>query len=127
VRESAHTSDYAEAVKTLKRKLGEIAVGRSVGAERIRVSELLDLLIEDYRRHDRADLCEAEQRANRLLKPHFGHLRASGFATKAVNHYIELRQKDGKKNATINASLPCFDGLSDSAMSTTRNWFLGFP
>lgn len=66
VRESAHTSDHAEAVKTLQRKLGEIAVGKSVGAERIRVSELLDLLVEDYRRHDKADLCEAEQRVNCL-------------------------------------------------------------
>jgi hypothetical protein len=105
VRESAHTSNYAEAVKTLQRKLGEIAVGKSVGAERIRVSELLDLLIEDYRRHDKADLGEAEQRVNRLLKPHFGPLRASAFSTKAVHQYTKIRQNGGKKNATINREL----------------------
>lgn len=104
-RESARTTDYAEAVKTLQRKLGEIAVGKSAGAERIRISALLELLIEDYRLHDRADLCEAEQRVNRLLKPHFGHLRASGFTTKAVHLYIEFRKKDGKQNATINREL----------------------
>ena len=105
VRESAHTSDHAEAVKTLQRKLGEIAVGKSVGAERIRVSELLDLLVADYRRQDKADLKEAEQRVSRLLKPNFGHLRASAFTTKVVNHYIELRQSLGRQNATINREL----------------------
>lgn len=105
VRESSGTADYAEAVKTLQRKLGEIAVGKSAGAERIRVAALLELLVEDYRRHDRADLQEAEQRVNRLLKPNFGHLRASAFTTKAVNHYIELRQSLGRQNATINREL----------------------
>jgi integrase len=105
VRESSGTSDYAEAVKTLQRKLGEIAVGKSAGAERIRVAALLELLVEDYRRHDHADLQEAEQRVNRLLKANFGHLRASAFTTKAVNHYIELRQSLGRQNATINREL----------------------
>ena len=104
-RESTHTKDHAEAVKTLQRKLGEIAVGKSAGAERIRVSALLQLVIEDYRLHDRADLCEVEQRANRLLKPYFGHLRASSFTRKSVIEYIQMRQNDGKKNATINREL----------------------
>ncbi len=105
VRESSKTTDYAEAVKTLQRKLGEIAVGKSAGAERIRISALLQLLVEDYRRHDRADLGEAEQRVNRLLKPFFGDLRVAGFTTKSVTGYIEFRQKAGKQNATINREL----------------------
>src|SRR3982751_3535503 len=61
-RESARSTDHAEAVKTLQRKRGEIAVGKFAGAERIRVAALVQLLIEDYRRQDRADLGEAEQR-----------------------------------------------------------------
>src|SRR5579875_2676019 len=51
-RESAHTTDYAEAVKTLQRKLGEVAVGKSAGAERIRIAALLQLVVDDYRLHD---------------------------------------------------------------------------
>ncbi len=105
VRESAGTADHAEAVKTLQRKLGEIAVGKSAGAERVRISALLQLVVEDYRLHDRADLHEAEQRINRLLKPEFGHLRAAGFTTKALNAYIARRQKEGKQNSTINREL----------------------
>ena len=96
VRESSKTTDYAEAVKTLQRKLGEIAVGKSAGAEGIRVSALLQLLVEDYRRHDRADLAEAEQRVNKLLKPYFGDLRVAAFTTKSVTAYIESRQKKGQ-------------------------------
>ena len=105
VRESAGTTDHAEAVKTLQRKLGEIAVGKSAGAERVRISALLQLVVEDYRLHDRADLHEAEQRINRLLKPEFGHLRAAAFTTKTLNAYIARRQKEGRQNSTINREL----------------------
>lgn len=105
VRESAETNDHAEAVKTLQRRLGEVASGKPASAERIKISALLQLLVEDYRRHDRADLCEAEQRVNRLLKPAFGEQRASAFTTKALNAYIAQRQREGKKNATINREL----------------------
>lgn len=80
-RESSRTKDYAEAVKTLQRKLGEIAVGRSAGAERIKVAALLKLVVEDYRRHDRADLLEVTQRVENLLHPHFGDMRAAAFST----------------------------------------------
>lgn len=104
-RESAHTTDYAEAVKTLQRKLGEVAVGKSAGAERIRIAALLQLVVDDYRLHDRADLQEAEQRVNKLLKPEFGHLRAAAFTTKALKAYIARRQKEGRQNSTINREL----------------------
>src|SRR5581483_12145537 len=105
IRESARTTDHSEAVKMLQRKLGEIAVGKSAGAERIKIGALLQLVIEDYRRHDRSDLLEATQRVENLLKAHFGQMRAAAFSTRTLNQYIELRQKEGKKNATINREL----------------------
>lgn len=105
IRESSGTSDHSEAVKTLQRKLGEIAIGKSAGAERVRTSALLQLVVEDYRLHDRADLQEAEQRIDRLLKPRFGHLPASSFSSKAVIQYVQTRQSEGRKNATINREL----------------------
>jgi len=105
VRESSGTTDHAEAVRTLQRKLGDIAVGKSAGAERVRISALLQLVVEDHRLHDRADLLEAEQRIERLLKPEFGHLRAVAFSTKVLNAFIARRQKEGRKNSTINREL----------------------
>lgn len=77
-------------------------IGRS---ERIRIAALLQLFVEDHRRHDRSDLHEAEQRVQRLLKPAFGELRAAAFGTKALNAYIEIRKKLGRQNATVNREL----------------------
>jgi integrase len=105
VRESARTTDYAEAVKLLQRKLAESTGGKSACPERIYVSALLQLVVDDYRRNDRADLHETEQRVNRLLKPAFGHLRVLEFTTKALNDYIRHRQQLGRKNGTINREL----------------------
>lgn len=105
VRESARTSDRGEALKFLARRLTEVSAGKSAGAERVRISALLQLVVENYRLHDRADLHEAEQRIEKLLKPEFGQLRAAAFSTKALNAYIARRQKEGKKNSTINREL----------------------
>src|SRR5581483_10334869 len=105
VRESARTNDRGEALRFLARRLTEVSAGKSAGAERVRISALLQLVVEDYRLHDRADLHEAEQRIEKLLKPEFGQLRAAAFSTKALNAYIGRRQKEGKKNSTINREL----------------------
>jgi hypothetical protein len=105
VRESSGTADYAEAIKILQRKLGEIAVTKPAGAEQIRIGALLQMAIDDYRRNDQADLRETEQRVNRLLKPYFGQLRATEFSTKALNDYIKQRQGLARKNGTINREL----------------------
>ncbi len=105
VRQSARTDDHGEAVKLLQRKLAEHVIGKSASPERIKLAALLQLVVDDYRRNDKADLRETEQRVNRLLKPAFGHLRPAEFTTKALNDYIEQRQKLGRKNGTINREL----------------------
>lgn len=106
VRESARTTDYGEAVKLLQRKLAEHVIGgRSAGPEHIYIAALLQLVVDDYRRNDKADLRETEQRVNRLLKPAFGHLRPAEFTTRSLHDYIQQRQKLGRKNATINREL----------------------
>jgi hypothetical protein len=89
VRESAHTTDYSEAVKLLQRKLAENAGGKSASPGRVYMAGLLQLIVDDYRRNDRADLHETEQRVNKLLKPAFGHLRVTEFTTTALNNLRE--------------------------------------
>ena len=105
VRESARTTEHNEAVKLLQRKLAEYVIGKAACPERIYVSALLQLVVDDYRRNDRADLQETEQRVNRLLKPAFGHLRPADFTTKALNDYIQERKQLGRQNATVNREL----------------------
>ncbi len=77
-------------------------MGTAASPERVYLEALLDLVVDDYCRNDRADLHETEQRVNGLLKPAFGRLRAANFTTKALNDYIRQRQELGRKNATIN-------------------------
>jgi integrase len=105
VRESSRTTDHKEALAILQRKLAEVSAGKSAGVERITISSLLQLVIDDYRRNDKSDLRETEQRINRLLRPAFGHMRATAFTTKALNAYIAGRKELGRKNATINREL----------------------
>jgi len=104
-RESSRTTDHKEALAILQRKIAEVAAGKSAGVERVSISALLELVIDDYRRNDKSDLRETEQRINRLLKPAFGQMRASEFTTKALNAYIAKRKELGRKNATINREL----------------------
>ena len=104
-RESSRTTDHKEALSILQRKIAEVAAGKSAGVERVSISALLELVIDDYRRNDKSDLRETEQRINRLLKPAFGQMRASEFTTKVLNAYIGKRKELGRKNATINREL----------------------
>jgi hypothetical protein len=64
VRESSHTRDHAKAVKVLQRKLADIAMGAAAGPEGVYVSALLDLVVDDYRRNDQADLHETCTKPN---------------------------------------------------------------
>jgi len=70
----------------------------------MKITTLLQLLVDDYGRHDRSDLLEASQRVENLLKPHFGQTRAAAFSTRILNQYIEFRQNAGRKTprSTVN-------------------------
>jgi hypothetical protein len=126
IRESSGTIDREEAVRVLQRKLGEIATGKAAGAERIRITALLQLFVEDHGRHDRADLHESEQHVGRLLKPEFGEMRASAFTTKALNLYIARRQREGKKNATINRELAIFRRAFRLGFEHDHSWSFAY-
>lgn len=125
-RATANTAPVITPARAAGKTMSMIAVGKSAGAERIQVAALLELLVEDYRRRDCADLHEAEQRVNRLLKPNFGHLRASAFTTKTVNRYIELGKAWVGRTRLSIASLPSSAVRFGSVMSTIPNWFSGF-
>jgi len=68
--------DESKAKDILKQKLAEITTGNFVGpkAERIRVDELAEDFLRDYRINGRKSLSEAESRWRVHLKPFFGDL-----------------------------------------------------
>src|SRR5215469_4720893 len=87
-REGTHTSDEGKAEDILKQKLAQITMGNFVGpkAERIRVDELAEDFLRDYRINGRKSLPDAEARWRLHLKPFFGHLRAVEVSSELIAH-----------------------------------------
>jgi integrase len=106
VLESSGSDKEGDARKLLKRRLGEIVIGRFIGpeAEKITVSELADDVVNDYRINDKDSLDRAERTAKRI-KEFFGGYKAHGVGTDLVRKYIVQRQAEGAANATINREL----------------------
>src|SRR5262249_5818797 len=73
-------------------------------AEKVRVSELADDVVNDYRINHMDSLDKAERSARRI-KEFFGALKAHTVKTDLVRKYIAERQDDGAANATINREL----------------------
>jgi integrase len=87
--------------------LAEIQTGTFVGpeTERTRVHELADDFLREYRINGRKSVDDAEARYNLHLGPFFGVLRAVEVNSALMTRYIESRQREGAKNATINREL----------------------
>lgn len=106
-RESSRTTKRGKAVNFLKKRLAEVATGDFCGpqAERIRVAELAEEMMREYRVNARKSLRLTEQRWENHLLPFFGELRAVDVTTDLINRYIEKRRAGGTQNGTINRDL----------------------
>ena len=76
--ESSHTTDKRKAEKILKHRLAQIQTGTFIGpqTERIRLEELADDFLRDYRINGRKSVEHVLGRWNLHLKPFCGVLRA---------------------------------------------------
>ena len=106
IRESAGTPKESEARKLLRRREGEAEEGKPhiPNVTRVRLEELLEDMLTDYRVNGKRSLVRAELSVSHLKK-HFGLRRAVDLGTPAVRQYIARRQGDGARNATINREL----------------------
>jgi integrase len=106
-RESSRTVERGKAVNFLKKRLAEVTTGDFCGpqAERIRVSELAEEMLRDYRVNGRKSYQLTDQRWKNHLLPFFGQLRAVDVTTDLINRYIEKRRESGTQNGTINRDL----------------------
>ncbi len=105
--ESSRTTDKRKAGNMLRRRLGEISTGVYLGpqVERTMVDELAQDFLSEYRANNRRSVGNASARWLLHLKPFFGVCRAAEVSTPLLNRYIESRQQQGAKNATINREL----------------------
>jgi integrase len=106
IRESSESNLERDAKTLLNRRMGAIAAGQPIAprAERVRVDELLDDLITEYKVNGRRSLRRAEQSVAHV-RDYFGGYRAQSLDTAHVRDYIAKRQTEQVSNATINREL----------------------
>lgn len=102
-RQSSESEKEADAVRLLKKKLGEVGRGRVVAPSeaRVTVEELADELILALKTRG----AKAVPSFKSHLKPvraALGHVRALNLTTARLREYITQRQADGMADATIN-------------------------
>lgn len=105
--ESSGTTDKKKALQKLRLRIAEISTGSFQGpqVERIRVSELAEDLLREYRINNRKSIADVEARWKLHLKPFFELYRAIEVNNPTLTRYIEARQKEGAANATVNREL----------------------
>jgi integrase len=103
-RESSGTTDRRKAERMLKVRLSEITTGTFIGpqAEKIKVAELAEDFLREYRINERKSIDDATTRWKLHLEPFFGARKAIDVSSDLIARYVDARQHEGAKNATIN-------------------------
>lgn len=121
VRESTGTEDRGEAEKKLKTALAQVLTNTDIDPKikRVRVSELAEDLIREYRINGRKSIDDLEERWKLHLSPFFGVLRAIQVNTPLIARYVDMRQQESAANATINRELAALKRAFNLAQQST--------
>jgi integrase len=104
-RESSRTEDYNDARTTLKLREGTLAKQEPIISAKIRFSEMLDRVIQDYIENERKDLSHTESRIKNHIKPFFGRMKPVDITPRVLAKYREMRRKQGASAGTVNREL----------------------
>lgn len=128
-RESTKTSDRKKADKMLRNRLAEITTGTFVGpqGERVKVQELAEDMVREYRINARKSLDDVETRLRMHLLPFFGSLRALDVTSELIARYVDSRQQEQAKNATINRELAVLKRMFRLGLQATPAKVLRMP
>jgi integrase len=105
-RESSGSSNRVDAVKLLKRRIGDAGQGRTIGpqTEKTRFKQLTQMLIDDYRANGRRSLKRIKASVGHLLA-FFGDEFAMDVTGDRIASYVANRQDEKAAPATINREL----------------------
>jgi len=128
-RESSGETDLRKAEKRLRVRLSEITTGTFIGpqTEKIKVAELAEDFLREYRINERKSLDDATARWNLHLKPVFAHMKAIEVSSSSISEYIDNRQKAGAKNATINREVAALKRMFRLGQQSTPAKVLRMP
>lgn len=106
IRELIPFTKESDAWKLLKKRHGELALGKPAGptVARTMFEDMAAMLVNDYKANARRSLNRAEDALNHL-RSFFGSDRASDITSDRVTAYVTFRQGEKAANATINTEL----------------------
>jgi integrase len=104
---SSGTTDYEEALEMLRKKMASTPgkPGYADQPGRVRIGQLLDLLIKNYEYLGRKSLYDTKLRIEAHLRPFFGEMKAQTLGTTALMDYVARRRRQNAAPATINKEL----------------------
>jgi integrase len=104
---SSGTDDYDAALTSLRKRLADHAIQQDYTdhPERVRMNQLFDLLIEDYRYKERKSTYDTELRVEAHLRPFFGERKAQAISTSVLREYVARRRRQKAEAGTINKEL----------------------
>lgn len=105
-RESAKTDVKQKAQNLLKDRLSGLHTGTfDPDTRNTTVSDLYDLLHNDYKVNGKRSLDDVERNWKNHLEPFFGNVKASQVNYASIARYVEQRQSENAANATCNHEL----------------------
>ena len=121
IRESSGSTVRSEAVKLLRKRLGEISRGKFPGntAERLRFDDLASMLVDDYIVNERKTLDRA-QLSLKHLREYFGNARAVDITTDRITAYVKERRQDGAAASTVRVEMAALKRAFNLAMRAGR-------
>jgi integrase len=118
-RESSHSPDRKAAEKLLKRRLAEIETKTYIARTNVRVDELIEDVMAEYRRNGFKSLKSVTQRWERRLRPFFHKLPVDDLTTNLVQRYCEKRKAEGAANGTVNREVSILRHAFNLGLKTT--------
>jgi integrase len=120
-RESSESESESAAKKLLKKRIGEVAQGRLLGAnqERLTFDDLAQALLADYQINGRRSARSARLSISHLRK-FFGFDRAVDITTDRIKAYAADRQEAKAANASINRELAALKRMFSLAVEDGR-------
>jgi integrase len=103
-RESCQTQDRDAALAYLQRKQGKLASGELLTPDRVRIRDLLALVLEDYDVRGVAQAYISGLKVKSILNPKLGDVRAAKLTTAQVKQYVRDRLKTVKPG-TVNREM----------------------